>query len=668
MLRRFGVFQLDEAAGELRKAGAVVRLRQQSLKVLAMLAARPGEVVARDELRVALWGGETFVDFDQGLNSCIKEIRAVLGDASDAPLYVETLPRRGYRFIAPIERLAPADPSTPPARPRRASAWRAPTVLGAGVLALGLLGLLAAVRSRPQAGQDWRRVTFRRGTVTSARFAPGGVIVLAAAWEGAAPALSVVTPGSAEERPLGIAAARVVGVSARGEVSYLARRNGMRPVLARAPLAGGPEKDLLEDVLEADMAPDGEEFAIARMVPGRLSVEFPVGHVLPPVNAPCCLRISPDGRRLALIEYFREGEQQGHVVVFGRDGRRMALSSTFTSIYGLAWSPDGREVWFTASETGTNTALRALRPGAGERVLQPAAGRVLLHDVAADGRALVERSLRRGEAAAGSDDGEHDLSWLDATEAAAIAPDGAVVLNETGEAGGPRYGVYLSRMGQRAPVRIGDGRASDVSTDGRFVATVPVREPYRIELLPVAAAERRVVRHPLIAHYEWVRMLPDGRGMVFAGGEADHNLRVWVADSETAVPRPVTPEGLASRPELVAPEGRVILAGCPVLRLCTYSFDGGEPRPVPGPADWIPLAMERDGRSLLVRPRGSVFPVPVERLDVATGARTPWRRLAPRDAVGALALHRLVLGPDARSFAYDYVRILSELYVAPGLP
>ena len=100
---RFGLFELDVESGELRKAGALVKLRQQPGKVLAFLAGRPGRVVTREELQTQVWGGDTYVDFDQGLNYCIKEIRAALSDSAETPLYVETLPRRGYRFIAPVE-------------------------------------------------------------------------------------------------------------------------------------------------------------------------------------------------------------------------------------------------------------------------------------------------------------------------------------------------------------------------------------------------------------------------------------------------------------------------------------------------------------------------------------------------------------------------------------
>lgn len=98
----FGPFQLDPQSGELRRAGARVRLRPQPCAVLAMLAERSGEFISRTELYHHLWRDDTYVRFDQGLNSCIKQIRRALRDDHRAPIYVETLPRRGYRFLAPV--------------------------------------------------------------------------------------------------------------------------------------------------------------------------------------------------------------------------------------------------------------------------------------------------------------------------------------------------------------------------------------------------------------------------------------------------------------------------------------------------------------------------------------------------------------------------------------
>src|SRR5579863_9417793 len=100
---RFGIFEADLDVGELRKHGHRLKLSEQPFQILAMLLARPGEIVSREELRQILWPSDTFVDFDHGLNNAVMRLREVLGDSSDHPRFIETLPRRGYRFIAPVE-------------------------------------------------------------------------------------------------------------------------------------------------------------------------------------------------------------------------------------------------------------------------------------------------------------------------------------------------------------------------------------------------------------------------------------------------------------------------------------------------------------------------------------------------------------------------------------
>ena len=105
---RFGAFQLDIQASQLLKSGRVVRLKPQPFRLLELLVSRAGEVVTRDDIRELLWGADTFVDFDQGVNSAIKQVREALGDDADRPIYVETVPKRGYRFVAPIESPRPA--------------------------------------------------------------------------------------------------------------------------------------------------------------------------------------------------------------------------------------------------------------------------------------------------------------------------------------------------------------------------------------------------------------------------------------------------------------------------------------------------------------------------------------------------------------------------------
>src|SRR5437868_8066048 len=101
-VRRFGAFEVNLKLGELRKNGMRMRLSGQPLQILAVLIEHPGEVVTREELHSKLWPADTFVDFDHGLNNAVARIREVLDDSSETPRYVETIPRRGYRFIAPV--------------------------------------------------------------------------------------------------------------------------------------------------------------------------------------------------------------------------------------------------------------------------------------------------------------------------------------------------------------------------------------------------------------------------------------------------------------------------------------------------------------------------------------------------------------------------------------
>src|SRR6266700_7971221 len=109
---RFGIFELDEDAGELRKQGARMKLQEQPLQILQVLLQRPGEIVSREELQQRIWPSDTFVDFDHGLYNAIRRLREALGDSAETPQYVETLARRGYRFIGRAESASIATPSS----------------------------------------------------------------------------------------------------------------------------------------------------------------------------------------------------------------------------------------------------------------------------------------------------------------------------------------------------------------------------------------------------------------------------------------------------------------------------------------------------------------------------------------------------------------------------
>jgi len=129
---RFGVFELDLSAGELRKNGVKLRLQGQPFQVLTLLLERSGEVVTREELQQKLWPSDTFVDFDHSLNTAINKVREALGDSASSPRYVETLARRGYRFIAPVQSQPPARSEPKNAATEAAAEFAAPAVDASG--------------------------------------------------------------------------------------------------------------------------------------------------------------------------------------------------------------------------------------------------------------------------------------------------------------------------------------------------------------------------------------------------------------------------------------------------------------------------------------------------------------------------------------------------------
>src|SRR4029077_6091984 len=133
---RFGAFVLDPSSGELRRNGTKLKQQEQPFHVLLKLLEKPGNVVTREELHSTLWVADTFVDFDTGLNSAVKRLREALGDSADVPRYIETIPRRGYRFIAPING---AVPQAVPATEKSATIFT-PARLAAAALALLLAG------------------------------------------------------------------------------------------------------------------------------------------------------------------------------------------------------------------------------------------------------------------------------------------------------------------------------------------------------------------------------------------------------------------------------------------------------------------------------------------------------------------------------------------------
>jgi dipeptidyl aminopeptidase/acylaminoacyl peptidase len=240
-------------------------------------------------------------------------------------------------------------------------------------------------------------------TVLSARFAPDNrTIIYSAAWSGKDPELFSTRQDSIESRPVGLSQVDLLGISSNGEIAISLRPTtlpgffGALGTLARTPLTGGTApREVLENVEWADWSPDGSNLLVVRTVGNEIRIEYPAGKVVFKVAVPAWIsqpRISRDGKRIAFCQHPQRGNDRGSVAIINSAGVGNAKSfGDFASLYGLAWSPKNDEVWFTADPAVTTIARRlmAVTLSGKLRLLAAAPGDLTLHDVSADGTAII---------------------------------------------------------------------------------------------------------------------------------------------------------------------------------------------------------------------------------------------------------------------------------------
>jgi len=569
--------------------------------------------------------------------------------------------------------VAIAVPAAAPGRRRALAAAAAAAVLAAGAL----LGVLLTRTGRP-GPPTYRPVTFHRGAIGNARFAPDGKTILySAAWEGKPAQLYSTRVDSAESTALPLPSADLLSISATGKLAVLVLHGNDHAAIAEVALAGGAPRELVEadppEALQfsmpvADYAPGEDRLAVVR----QGQIEFPIGKVLLPASGDAhfyALRFSPDGRRIAFLQTEGKGEAQLGVVDLA--GKKTMLSTGWETITSLAWHPRTGEIWFSGRRVGVGIGvvdLHAITLSGKERLVAQNPQLIVVQDVAADGRVLA-RSDDWPEAMVCLPPGggrEQDLTWFDFSESVALSDDGRDLLFVEGGAGaGAAGGTYLRKTdGSSSAVRLSDGwiRRQALSPDRKWVAQIV---DGGVRLVPVGAGESKSIRDKDL-RYMRPMWFPDSRRLLLTGENPGRSPRMWVRDLEAGNPRPVTPEGVAAGH--LSPDGKLVAAAdSKTGQWALYPVDGGDPRPIAGlpPGEVDVLGFDDTGRYLNVS--SGDLRTRVERFEIATGKRTFFREITPADPTGIASISSLQMTPDGKAYCYSFMRALARLYVVDGL-
>ncbi len=564
-----------------------------------------------------------------------------------------------------------------PARLQRRQRLLAAGALGAALLALVASGTFLAGR---RAGQgpppSYQQLTFRRGTVWSGRFAPDGeTIVYSAAWEGEPVALFSTRIGSPESRSLELPSGQILAISSSGDMALL-----FQPVwsltflqlgtLARASLAGGAPRPLLEKVHGADWSADGQTLAVLRLSGGKDRLEFPMGTVLYESDGALSdPRISPDGRRVAFFEHHAP-DRAGLLVLDRRGGAPRKISEGWALwSRGLAWLPNGSEIWFTAARSHDPLSLYAATLAGRLRLVSRVPGGMILEDVDRNGRVLLAnlrermglKSLREGEAH------ERELSWLNHAFLGDLSADGRVVLFHESP-GGSRGAIYARETDGSPAVRLGEDVSYStmaLSPDHAWIVAKREAEPKTAVLIPAGTGEVRELAG--LSNCDRLAWFPDGKRILCTKQKErlllTHHLQTGTI--LTIRPGAEGPESIGSAGP-VSPNGKRIPVRDSGGAIWACEADSGQcsrtQARAPGEEliGWTP-----DGAALLVYRRGDV-PARVHRIELETGRRELWKEIAAPES-GVWRIHPIRVSADCRSYAYSYSQLLSDLYLVEGL-
>jgi Tol biopolymer transport system component/DNA-binding winged helix-turn-helix (wHTH) protein len=586
---RFGLFEADLATGELRKRGRKIPLQDQPFRVLALLLLRPGELVSREEFQRALWPGDTFGDFDEGLNKAIQKLRQVLDDSSDNPRFVETLPRKGYRFIAPVDRPAvevtaakvhPAPmesgaigpQATEPVQPRSADVLKW-VLLGVVSVALVVLAAVYLWVFRPASRTTLKTVplTSYPGRQITPAFSPDGKQV-AFAWDGERGGnfdIYIKLLDAGEPLRLTNNPASESGPAWSPDSRYIAfcRELSDHAEILMIPALGGAERKLGESAgcgqSGLSWSPDGKYLALEDKNTPResysiflLSVETGAKRKLtsPPTESLDSIpTFSPDGKIIAFDRYASEANDEIYLLSLASDGRPLGDPRQLThgerAISGLDWTADGRRIVYSSGQTGsTNLSTIPAAGGVPDRTTVTGENATELSISRTGSRLVYERStfdsnIWRIPGPNSSDTKGAPSRFIASTQADAepqFSSDGTKIAFSSSRSG--KYEIWVCDNEGRNPVQLTSFNGPEVgsprlSPDARWIAFDSDKAgKYDIYVVSTAGGQpHRLTSGPsLNERPSWSQ---DGRWIYF-GSNRSGGWQIWKqpAQGGTAVP------------------------------------------------------------------------------------------------------------------------------------
>jgi serine/threonine protein kinase/Tol biopolymer transport system component len=557
----------------------------------------------------------------------------------------------------------------PPERPRWLHAAALALLFVAGIAA----AYFAGRRSIPASSPSYHQLTFESGYAGPARFTrDGNTVVYSAAWNGGARRLYTQRSNSIQSNPLDVDA-DVLGITDNGDMALILKRRFLATwlqhgTLARMSIDGGAPRPILDDVYDADITRDGKAFAVVRRDGGKQRLEFPIGKVLFEASGWISdVRISPDGSEIAFMDHPVVPDDRGGIAVVDRQGSVKRLTQYYSTGRSLCWSPDGKEIWFTASIEDYDFGLYAVTVAGKIRTVARMPVEMVLQDISASGRVLLETARyqiemgvkRSGESRA------HDLANF--VDLGGISPDGQWLVYNDFTSGD--Y-VALARKGDgAAPIRVGQGYGDGITWDGSLVAASRNTEPNKLYLYPTGVGEQRVIdlgdlRAGSGTFQNDITFSRDGRWGLLSAFNSKGEVREYLFDLRSGKLRAVTPVGMQGgklSPDAAQVVALEIARQKPVL----VDVASGKVSDVSGVEDGEEmLAWNADGRGIVVW--NQELPAKITNVNLTTGKRQLVQSVEPLSMLGSMYV-QMVASADGKTAVYRHRRGLYAIHIADDL-